>query len=166
MAGAGYFARRRDPAGGKEGTRQDHRSGSGRGRGCEGRGGLLPHVEAAVLPGGITGLGSGCAATVRGPMRPLQADSIRRKQTAHQQDGHRRALENASHEGSLPRRRFCGVIQVTGQTREQSSAMEPAQTPKIRHVRLKRVRRLAWIHVKEKFGNMRKSIVCARSSAG
>ncbi len=58
--------------------------------------------------------GSGRAATVRGLMRPFEADSIRRKQPAHQYDGHRRALENASqHSHRLPRKCIPAVIWVT-----------------------------------------------------
>jgi hypothetical protein len=51
-----------------------------------------------------------------GSLCGLQADSERRKQGAHQKDGHCRALEeSAPHEGSLPRKGFCGVMCVTGQ---------------------------------------------------
>jgi hypothetical protein len=61
----------------------------------------------------------------------LQADSKRRKQGAHQDDGYRCALKKtALHEGSLPWKVFFGVICITGacagnRCRAPQSAYEP-----------------------------------------
>jgi hypothetical protein len=47
---------------------------------------------------------------MRGLLRLLAADSRRRKQSAHQQDGHRCAMKDASHHDlSLPEEGFFAV---------------------------------------------------------
>jgi hypothetical protein len=52
-------------------------------------------------------------------MRWLQAYSKRRKQCTHQNDGHRRALENTTPHGrSLPQNRFRVVMHITIQRRQ------------------------------------------------
>jgi len=105
------FARKKRQIRGGELLREGDRGGI-RQAGSDHDSGLRDANGAAISLHGLAGRGS--ATTVRGPVRSVHADAQRRKQSAHQYDGHRCAPKKApQHECSLPRYRFRRVMCVT-----------------------------------------------------
>lgn len=111
------LARRREFARGEKRAYRNHGRGTSGNR-CNDDGRRLLAQGAAIRFRSLAGLRSVRAATVRCVLRPLQADSKRRKQRTHQYDGHRRALvKSAPHVGSLPRKQLHRVIYITRRPR-------------------------------------------------